>query len=105
MRLSGSGFLLTFTRPVDPRTATIVESYAISTYTHHFRGAYGSPEIDHTHPSIREAKVSADGMTVRIEVEGLQIGHVHELKLPGLRARNGEELLHDVAYYTLNRLK
>ena len=44
-------------------------------------------------------------MTVRIEVEGLQIGHVHELKLPGLRARNGEELLHDVAYYTLNRLK
>jgi hypothetical protein len=29
-------------------------------------------------------------------------GHIHELKLPGLRNRAGEPLLHPSAYFTLN---
>jgi len=46
--------------------------------------------------------VSDDGLTVALKVEGLQIGHVHELDLPGVRsAREGWPLLHPKAYYTL----
>ena len=43
-------------------------------------------------------------MSVRIRVNGLQLGHVHELHLDGIRSRAGEPLLHQVAYYTLNAI-
>ncbi len=36
--------------------------------------------------------------------DGLQIGHVHELHARGLRNAAGQPLLHDAAYYTLNRI-
>jgi len=37
-------------------------------------------------------------------VEGLMRGHVHDFHLPALRSRDGEPLLHDRAYYTLNEI-
>jgi len=37
-------------------------------------------------------------------VDKLVPGHIHELHFPGLRNRNGQRLVHDVAYYTLNRI-
>jgi hypothetical protein len=38
---------------------------------------------------------------VRLTVEGLRAGYVHELHLPGLKSSAGALLLHDEAYYTL----
>jgi hypothetical protein len=35
-------------------------------------------------------------------VDGLQIGHIHDLQLPGVKsAETGKGLLHPSAYYTL----
>ena len=39
--------------------------------------------------------------SVRLVVDGLEIGHIHELKLPGVRSAKAAPLLHPVAYYTL----
>ncbi len=103
MRIQRDGFNLQFTLPVDPQSAGDLSSYSMGTYTHHYRRQYGSPEIDHTAPVIREALVSEDRMSVRLIVDGLTVGHVHELHLPGLRS-DGDRLLHDVAYYTVNRV-
>lgn len=104
MRVRPSGFVLTFTKPVDPRTAGELSSYALETYTYIYREQYGSPEVDHTKPTIRSAQVSPDGLQVELVVDGLQLGHVHELHAEGLRAASGEPLLHSAAYYTLNYL-
>jgi hypothetical protein len=41
---------------------------------------------------------------VRLYVNGLQAGHVHELHSAGLRSATGLPLLHPEAYYTLNYL-
>jgi hypothetical protein len=41
---------------------------------------------------------------VRLIVKGLEIGHVHELHLDGVRSTENEPLLHREAYYTLNYL-
>ena len=98
------GFELEFTRPVDRATAEDLASYAMVTYTHHYRRQYGSPEIDHTRPQIREARVSPQRDRVRLIVDGLTVGHVHELRLPGLLADDGDPLLHDAAYYNVNRI-
>lgn len=102
MTVRSDGFELTFTQPVDKAMAGDVKSYAMVTYTYIFQADYGSPEVDRTTPTIRGAAVSADGLRVRLTLDGLQVGHVHELKLDGVRSAAGNApLLHPVAWYTL----
>jgi hypothetical protein len=102
MHVKPDGFEFTFTEPVDPRTAGDVASYVAETYTYIYHSTYGSPEVDGTMPVIKSAKVSSDGKSVRLVIDGLIEGHVHEFHLPGIRSAKGEPLLHDAAYYTLN---
>jgi len=101
MRVKPDGFELTFTQPADPKSLENVLSYKLSTYTYIYQSDYGSPEVDPTTPAIKAAKASADGRSVRLTIEGLQIGHVHELHLPGVKSTEGKGLLHPTAYYTL----
>lgn len=102
MKAKPDGFELSFTKPVDLATAGKVESYVMKTYTYIYRSDYGSPEVDHTTPKVTKAVVSKDGGSVRLAVNGLQEGHVHELTLAGVRSAEGRPLLHPQAYYTLN---
>lgn len=102
MKAKPDGFELTFTKPVDPATAGKVESYALKTFTYIYRADYGSPEVDPTTPKITRVEVGRDGKSVRLSVDGLQEGHIHDLKLPGVRSADGQPLLHPQAYYTLN---
>jgi glucose/arabinose dehydrogenase len=98
-----TGFELTFTQPVDAATAGDVKSYKLSTYAYLYQSAYGSPEVDTTEPKITKIEVSPDGKKVRLTIDKLQEGHVHELHLDGIRsATGGQPLLHPAAYYTLN---
>ena len=83
------GFELTFTAPVDPKTAGDPKSYSMRTHTYIYQADYGSPEVDETKPTIDKAAVSDDGKTVRLTVETLVEGHVHELHLDGVRSSDG----------------
>lgn len=103
MRAKPDGFELTFTQPVDPETAGQVESYRFENYTYIYQASYGSPEVDGAKPPIESVKVAPDNRSVRLKVK-LTPGHVHELKLPGVRSATGEPLLHAVAYYWLNEI-
>lgn len=98
------GFRITFTKPVDPTIAAKPESYALQTYTHMYRQAYGSPEVDQTTPKVVAAVVSEDGLQATIKVEGLVKGHVHDFDLDRIRSKNDGELVHKRAYYTLNEI-
>lgn len=102
MRAKPDGFELTFTKPVDVETAENPQSYSIETYTYIYQSSYGSPEVDHTRPTINGVTVSSDGKSARLVVDGLQIGHVHELHADGVRSADKIPLLHPVGYYTLN---
>jgi hypothetical protein len=102
MRLKPDGFELTFTKPVDPETAGKVSSYAMKTYTYIYRAEYGSPEVDQTTPTITRVVVGQDRKSVRLYVDGLQEGHIHDLRASGVRSEAGDPLLHAQAYYTLN---
>ena len=104
MRLRPDGFRLAFTEQIDPETAAKIDSYQLQTYTYIYQASYGSPEVDHTKPTIKEARVSSDRRHVDLVVDGLQVGHIHELHLPGLRSADKKPLLHQQAYYTLNYL-
>ena len=102
MRAKPDGFELTFTSPADRKSLESLESYEMKTYTYIYQSSYGSPEVDHTEPTITKAVASADGKSVRLYVDGLQEGHVHELHSQGIRSADGKPLLHEAAYYTLN---
>jgi hypothetical protein len=102
MRAKPDGFELTFTKPVDPASAGQVASYQMKTFTYIFQAAYGSPEVDATTPKITKVEVGKDNKSVRLWVDGLQEGHIHDLAASGIRSSEGEALLHPQAYYTLN---
>ncbi len=102
MRALADGFELVFTQPVDLKTAGDVKSYFLKTYTYIYQSSYGSPEVDHTEPAITKAEVSKDGKSVRLTVDKLVEGHVHELTMAGVRNQAALPLLHAEAYYTLN---
>jgi glucose/arabinose dehydrogenase len=102
MKARPDGFELTFTKPVDPAAAGKAESYVLKTFTYIYQSTYGSPEVDQTTPKITGVTVGSDGTSVRLQVDGLQEGHIHDLAARGVRSADGLPLLHPQAYYTLN---
>jgi hypothetical protein len=102
MRAKSDGFELTFTEPIEPGVCSSPEAYKLETYTYIYQSNYGSPEVDQTKPTIKSAKVASDKRSVRLVVDRLEEGHIHELHLPGVRSATGQPLVHPVAYYTMN---
>ncbi len=98
------GFLITFTKPVDRTSASNPQSYELTTYTHIYRAAYGSPEVDHTKRKVVKAVVSENALSVQLEIDGLVQGHIHDFDLQAVRSATSEQLLHPNAYYTLNEI-
>jgi glucose/arabinose dehydrogenase len=104
MESHANGFDLEFTLPVSAKDASAAASYSMSSYTYLYHATYGSPAILERTLRIASAKQTAP-TRVRLEIEGLREGFVHELNFPGVRSVSGEPPLHDAAYYTLNRIR
>ena len=98
------GFELTFTKPVDRAIASDPASYHVTGFTYQYHSTYGSPITNQETAPVRAVEVSDDGLKARIAVDGLRRGYIHELKLTSIRSDEGNPLLHDVAYYTLNEI-
>jgi uncharacterized cupredoxin-like copper-binding protein/glucose/arabinose dehydrogenase len=104
VRAKSNGFELEFTQPVDKRQAANAAAYRVTGFTYSYHRQYGSPIINQQPCPVQQAELGADGRTVRIYVNGLREGYIHELNVAGLRSQSGEPLLHTVAYYTLNAI-
>jgi hypothetical protein len=102
--ITQDGFHIQFTQPVSKETGTNPANYIVSTFTHQYHAGYGGPEVDQTTPKALSATLSPDGLTATIRLETLTKGHVHEFDLGNLRAKDGGELLHRHAYYTVNEV-
>ena len=76
----------------------------ISGFTYKYHSTYGSPPINRLGCPIRKVVVAPDRLSVRVASACLREGYVHEIKAAGVRsAGDGATLLHETAYYTLNR--
>ena len=98
------GFELAFTMSVDREIASKAASFAITTYTHNYSAGYGSPEVDHTTATVTRAVPSEDGLSVRVYLEKIVEGHIHDFDLSAIRGEDGGSLLHKKAYYTVNEI-
>lgn len=103
MHLTERGFDLTFTRPLQPRTARPDSAYQFTHYYYNYNREYGSDRMDVQTVDVTDVEVSASGRRVSLKLETLRPGYVYQLDLEGLRAENGTPVAHPTLYYTLNR--
>lgn len=109
VRARPDGFEFEFTGPVDPATASDPASWKAKGFTYIYQSAYGSPVVDEESCKVERVEPSADGRRVRLVLSNLREGVIHEITAAGIRAADGSEhagapLLHDTAWYTLNRI-
>ncbi len=102
MKAAADGFLLEFTKPINRNLGANPESYQLTTFNYKYHSTYGSPIVDQQKAIVEKSEVSEDGFTVKLTVQGMRLGFIHQLKIPDLKSQKGEKLLHDAAYYTLN---
>jgi hypothetical protein len=103
MRATAEGFELEFTQAVDAASAADPGAYSFESYTYLLHETYGSDEVEKKKLAVSSVKVAPDGRSVRLVLDGRRAGYVHELHAK-LRNAQGEPLLHDAAYYTLNAI-
>lgn len=102
--LTRDGFDFTFTKPLDPATVAAAEAFAVKSFTYVYFSNYGCPETDTKAEAVTAVKVSADKKTVSLTVPDRKPGRVYDFALTGVKAADGEPVLHPEAYYTLNEL-
>jgi azurin len=98
------GFEIEFTMPVDKKIASDPSKYEVTGFTYHYHHQYGSEIINSQPAPLKGIIVSEDGRRVRLVVDGLREGYIHEVKLNNFFSGNGLNLLHNTAYYTLNNI-
>ena len=104
MKAKDDGFELEFTKPVNMTLARDSTQYQMTSFNYKYHYKYGSPIVGQQKGLVRKAEVSEDGLSVKLTIDGMRLGFIHQLKIPGLKSSLGERLLHDTAYYTLNEV-
>lgn len=99
------GFEIHFTKPVDFKSLINENNYQIKSFDYLYHQKYGSDVMDLKDCRIIAILPSIDQKSVRLKVEGLREGYIHELKLEGIIDKEkNESLLHDFAFYSLNSI-
>ena len=104
IKAENDGFTVEFTKPINKELAVNTSSYKVSTFNYEYHDIYGSDIVDQEGTMIHDAVVSDDGMSVKLNIHGMKLGFIHQLKAAGIMAADGEVLLHNTGYYTLNEV-
>ncbi len=97
------GFRLTFARRVDARAAAKPGSYTVSGYTRTWKGGYTTPDSGRHRAKLTAARLSADGLSVTLSIDGLRAGHVYEVTC-GKIGGDGAEMWPATGHYSLHRI-
>ena len=104
MRARPDGFELTFTQPVDPKTAGDVNAYKMKCWTHMYYSNYGDKRHAEQDLKVVQATVGKDNKSVVLKLDEVKPYFIHALTADGVRSAEDLPLLHNQAYYTLNRV-
>lgn len=103
--LTTDGFDITYTKPVDAKTAADLDGIHLKHWGYMYHAKYGSPKVDDTGVKATRATVSADGKTVSVKLPTLVKHRVYAITLTSITSADGDKLTNKTAYYTLNRLR
>lgn len=105
MKLTPTGFDLTFSQPIDEATAHDLANYRFRSYYYEYHRAYGSPQKDMQTVNVSGVNLSADRKTVSLTLTDLKPNRIYELTMGNLQANKGQKkLMNRLVCYTLNRL-
>lgn len=104
IKAKDDGFELEFTKPVNKTIAEKPETYEMISFNYKYHYNYGSSIVDQSKGSVEKVLVAADGMSVKLTIDGMRLGFIHQVKVANLKSTTGDRLLHDTGYYTLNEV-
>ncbi len=98
------GFEIEFTMPINRQSAENLSNYELKSFTYKYQHEYGSPIINQQDTPLRGVIVSEDRLKVRLVMDNIRQGYIHQVMASGIVNDEGQPLLHDVSYYTLNEI-
>ena len=98
------GFEVEFTAPVNSSKLKDPKNFMVNSFTYKYQHQYGSPIINNRTRKIIGMIPSADGRKVKLVLDSLIPGYIHEIRVANLESTEQKSLLHDFAYYTLNEI-
>ncbi len=98
------GFEIEFTMPINRGSAENLKSYELKSFIYKYQHQYGSPIINQEVTPLRGVIVSEDRMKVRLVLDNIRQGYIHQVMASGIVNDEGQPLLHDLSYYTLNEI-
>lgn len=98
------GFEVEFTLPVNAAKLKYVKNFTVNSFTYKYQHQYGSPIINNRPRKIIGMVPSADGKKVKLVLDSLIPGYIHEIRVAHLESTDQKSLLHDFGYYTLNNI-
>ncbi len=98
------GLEIEFTMPADKATLQQAANYEINGFTYKYHHIYGSPIINNEKCPLKGIIVSEDGKKVRLVLDNIRLGYIHEVKINNITAQDGTTLLHNFGYYTMNNI-
>ncbi len=104
INIHAQGFQLEFTKPVHPSIANDLKAFQVTDFTYQYHHYYGSPVTDKQDRSVQKIELAKDGKTVMIYLDQIRKGYIYEIKSKDILSNLNEQLLHDVAYYTVNEI-
>jgi hypothetical protein len=90
------GFALRFSQPIDAKT---LKTLAVKRHTYQYHEAYGAPKKNEKSLDIAGATLSPDGMTVTLDIGGLEEKYIHFIDMKGLLSQDGGKILGNKAWY------
>jgi hypothetical protein len=76
----------------------------MKSYTYRLESRYGGPEADTQEVAVKSVELVDEGKAVRLRLEDMRAGYVHELRMENIAGQDGAKLLHAEAYYTLVKI-
>ncbi len=106
MKLTKSGFDISFTLPINPESANDPYSYTIKRYYYKYHRKYGSKQFDVSEVKVKNVMLKEDGKGISIDLEDLKPNYIYELTLPeDIKSKKNTPINNKTIYYTLNKLK
>ena len=105
INLTDEGFRMTFTKPIDRKSASNPDNYSIRHFELVWQAAYGTSPSKTTNVKPTSVEVSRDGKSVHLKLPELLAEKVYEFHIDNIRTETGGAIEHPMAFYTLNRRK
>jgi hypothetical protein len=103
MTITNKGFDLTFTKPL--ATDTKGDAFEFRRYYYEYHEAYGANTDDVAKVAVSSVALSKDGRTISLHLDDLRPGYVYEMKMKGIKAADGSEVINTLVCYSVNCLR